>query len=232
MPVSPSVQRLMTFSGDFGMDKWIAYKPGSLNTSSNATATIPHELGNTPLIYTQWSETSDFSIPREVMQNPSDLYPMSEPWVLNTWADATNLYLRFNNFGSNKTIYYRMWALPTHNWSLQVPTTATISGLSPYVFNGEQRYIKPYMSNRITVSSTPQSIDHDLGYYPTVMVWKEDQPVFGAGTIAPVFQPVIYVDSVFASIGIPISPSVSTTSLIFLSTGIYHYRIYLEPIYE
>lgn len=229
--MNPQAQRRMTFSGDYGMDKWVSYKEGSVSVSgfSSQTAAPTHNLGAIPLIYTQWSETSDFGTPLEVAQAPNDLYPLSEPWVTRTWADATTLNFQFLNQGSaSKTVYYRMWALPTHNWSNSVESTSTISGLSPFTFNGEQNYLKLFQAGRIVVS-TPTSIAHNLGYLPTTMVWEEGGML---GGIAPVFQPIGYIDPMLSAEGIPLSPGVTNNTIEFPSSGTFHYRIYLEPIYE
>lgn len=235
MPIVPSVQKGLTFSGDYGMDKWVSYKTGSVTSSGSGgtnTASVAHNLGYTPLVYTQWSEVADFSVPRENLQNPADLYSTTEPWIIRTAADRDNLYFYLQNWGgSSKTLYYRIWALAPTNVSQPVATTAGISGLTPLVFNGEQNYLKPYLTNVIVVASS-STVDHGLGYLPTTMVWVEGNAFVGVtpvGTmIAPVTSPVVYSDG----IPTPFTPHVTTSQLVFPQSGTFHYRIYVEPIYE
>lgn len=215
---------------DYPIDQYVCYSTGSVTASSGggfSTTTVAHGLGYAPLLYIQWSETSDFSTPRELLQNPSDLYSNAEPWVIRGWADATNVSFYFQNWGgSSKTIYFRAWGLAPSNVSADVPHTSGVSGLSNFILNTDMNYLKLYMEGRVVVSSAPTSVTHDLGYLPVVMVWVEDGTIGGAGSIAQEITPVLYIQY-----GPTNATDVTTSELIFNDTGTYHYRIYLEPIY-
>lgn len=216
---------------DYPNDKYVCYLTGSVTATGLGGFSFDrpaHGLTYIPLIYVQWSETPDFSIPRELLQNSGDLYATSEPWVIQSLANTEYVEFYFNNWGaSTKTLYFRAWGFMPSNVSIESPHTSSISGLSDFVLNSDMNYLKIYNSGIVDVTSITVVVPHNLGYSPVVMIWR-DQFTGANQIIEPLFSPLVF--SPFED-G---TPSVTIDSIIFPYQGFgaqkYHYRIYLDEI--
>lgn len=214
---------------DYPIDQYVLYKTTSASSSSGSYSVvdIPHELSYIPLIYVQWSETADFDVPRELWQNSGDIYPISEPYVINAYATTSDVSVTFQNWGSNKTIYFRIWGFMPSDSSTNTPYTSSLSGLSDMIVDTDMNYLKLFSEDVVDVGiSSPQTVTHNLGYLPVVMVWREYD--LGGRMVEPLFSPLAATP--FANE----TPSVTTNNIIFPASDFqqlkYHYRIYGDSI--
>lgn len=215
---------------DSPRDQYVCYITGTVTANANGGFNFvrpAHGLSYIPLIYVQWSETADFSTPRELLQNSGDAYSMAEPWIIR--SSATNTYVEFylQNWGTSaKTIYFRAWGFMPSNVSISTNRTAGVTGFSNFITNTDMNYLKLHSAGTVTVGTSSVSVPHNLGIYPTCMIWVLD--VSGT-SIEPLFTPYTY--SAFGDD----SPDVGLNNIVFNSLGfgsrVFHYRIYKDAIY-
>lgn len=217
---------------DYKIDEVILYKEVSV-TGNGVAYDIPHALGFTPLIYVQWSETPGFENPRELLQNFSDMYPNSEPWVIWSYALSNKIVIEYIDFGSfSKVLYFRIWCYPRKDININTPFSAGMSGLSDFLINSDVNYLKIFDENSVTVSqNSAVSIPHNLGYRPVVMIWVESDNAIGVpGSLAPLPFAMLTMGTGPSNS----TPSVTTSNLILrgeqFASRKYYYKIYLDRI--
>lgn len=212
---------------DYPMDKIIYMTSGSAVVNFSDEITIAHGLGFAPLVFGIWSLNSDFSTSQEFDMMSSDLYSPDYMYVTGLEADATNIYASFQNSEfSDVTFYYRIYAFEPSDEANAIAPTSSNTLTTNLLVDTDLNYLKLHSSGIKVVSSAPDTVTHNLGYLPTVMIWKEGGGVH-AGSIYPIYQPTIYVHADYA-IGYPLTPSVTDTTISFPTTGTYHYRIYAD----
>lgn len=212
---------------EYPLDKIIYMTSGSVVVNFSGEITIPHGLGFAPLVFGIWSLNSDFSTSQEFDMMSSDLYSPDYMYVTRLEADDTNIYASFQNSEfSNETFYYRLFAYEPTDSTADITPTSSDTLATNLLLDTDLNYLKLHSSGIKVVSSAPDTVTHNLGYIPVIMLWQEGGGSH-ANSIYPINQPTIYVHADYAT-GYPLTPRVTTTSIIFPSTGTYHYRIYID----
>jgi hypothetical protein len=210
----------MLINSDYPLDKVIYMASGSTTFASGglpANLTIDHDLTFKPLIVGQWSYDADFSTVQE-----GGLQVYGDPAVasLSFFSTSTQILIaRYNNTGSSVTLYYRMFGFMPSDVSELAPFTDSVS--SDFVLNSDYNYMKLYDAGIVNLTSSSQTVAHDLGYRPRVLVWNDGSYI---GTEL--------VNSSFAAQGTVDYVEVDDTNVYFVRVGAgtrsYHYRIYLD----
>jgi hypothetical protein len=206
----------------------ITVPPGGYDTRK--TIEIPHGLPFTPLPDGYYSETEDFGSSYRVVLSPYDTSSPDLPakYQVDLSADSTNLTLQVMNFTNTQvTLYFRIYCLAPPNATGDVPHTASDS--TDFVINTSFNYCKLAMEGSVYVdagSSSPP-IEHNLGFVPQVMIWRQDDD-----RIYPFSQIVYYQDDPNL---LDISATVSDSSLVFSLKdewgergATFYYRIYAD----
>jgi hypothetical protein len=194
------------------MDKIVGVWQGSISATTSGTATnIPHGLPFAPLLFGRWSTTSDFASSRDFGVL---LYGSPSLDSIDIYANSANIVMT-PLVSSNKTLYYRVYAFaPADDKSDLSPTVA-----GNLQFNSDNNYMKLFVADKVTLTSSVQNIYHNLGYLPLVMLWNENSNgVFPFNV--DVWDP--------ASATCVVTNTALQVQLGNLETGILHYRIYYD----
>ena len=211
------------FNTDYEMDKIVYFKQGTLN-ANDYDITYKHKLGFTPLIFGICAFNSDFSDPRTI---PFEQITQNNTVQFTAQADATNLKLTYLNYaGSPAKIYYRIFAFEPTNSHEKVG--ATSKHANKLILNTDYNYCKLYKKG-IVVSDT--IINHDFGYVPQVLAWKE-MSAYPSGTyIEPSEESLKYNEVGMGNFGITVNKNyVSIHHIASMQGSIQkvHYRIYYD----
>jgi hypothetical protein len=212
MAVDP---RNFLLNTDYPMDKIAGSFTGSklVAGSSSETVTLSHAFGAAVLPIVKWSTTSNFAVSYE----ESSTNTVAGYGVLaNSDTDSVNIIIGNNNAGAG-TIYYRVYYFMPYDADVDV--LATASGLGNFVINTDYNYSKVFLEGRTTAN--PQTITHNLGYYPQIEAWN---------IRSGVYRHVMYGESYGGTV-YDMSITVTTTTAVFTSATAndrFYYRIYAD----
>lgn len=173
-----SSSRQMVIDTDYPMDKVIKIPSGSftMTASGNGYVVIPHGLPFKPLCGGNWSLVSNFSVQYEFSSGP---YPAPFPGfifsrTINVYADATNIYLSYDNLSSAVTAYYRIYCFQPPQDNSLIPSV--VAGSDSYTINSELNNSKLAFSGRVnlpagTGSTQLVNVIHNLGVIPQAIGW-------------------------------------------------------------
>lgn len=209
-------------NSDYPLDKviYLGTHQVTLSSFQIQEVTPAHTLGFTPLLMGQWSTTPDFSVAYGINAGPS--VGMNRAFDTSIAANNSNLWIQTQNrTGSTATVYYRMFGFVPSDINPEASYTS-IDG-DDFVFNTEYNYMKLLNADMQNVANNGSIIyDHNLGYYPKVMVWNYNS--FADG-IMPHF-----VNRINFNMDVRVSMS-NTTLQIDNYTGStipIHYRVYID----
>ncbi len=225
MPAILSRARNFQQNSDYPQDKIVGFQTGNLFISGGsgfATNTVPISVTGllSPLHKTQWSLTPDFAISYNTNSNLGGDPNRCDLLVQTNGSNYTTI--GNNNFGIDKTLYYRTFYFMRSNDNTDVPATA--SQADRFQSNSDLSYSKLYKAD-IQVGSG--SYNHGLGYVPKqIDVWTERTD----GTISELnfatsdgttIDDVVRVDTnnVYFTIGSGFKPFPTTK---------FHFRVYLD----
>lgn len=238
MPADPAISKEMLLSTDYPIDKIVGIYSGSYvvpNGSSNAVATIPHNLPFRPLPGGNWSNNSDFSVQNEygagIYPGPSVGTPFSQR--TNVFTDATNIYITSSNVsGSSKTVYYRIYVFEPADSSEDIDTVRSAGDtyLLSTDFNNSKVYLDGYEDLPSTdASSDTVSVSHNLGYIPVVMGWIEGPGVDADGNVVEAVHPITSSYSFRPDVVMSTDTTDNTFTIRpFNNANRAYYRIYLD----
>lgn len=214
--------RDLLLSTDYPLDKviFLGTHQVTLGSFDIQTVTPNHNLGFTPLLSGQWSLTSDFSVAYGINAGPA--IGMGRSFDTSIAANNTNLWIETQNrTESTATVYYRLFGFVPSNVNPTAAFTAIQS--DPYVINTDYNYMKLLRADSVNIADNgTYTYNHNLGYYPKVMVWNYNAYANG---IMPTF-----VND--ADAGALTRVTITTNSLIIThtigSTNNFHYRIYAD----
>lgn len=212
-------------TSDYPVDKvvWMGTAQTTVPGFDYRQINISHGLGFAPLVFAQWSATSDFSIPYDEYSGPrSSSFFLDLDTYIETTSTQVTIY-NTNNTSSSKPVYWRLAGFMPSTVNTEVQPTASVA--DDFVINTDYNYQKLYLSDVTTYSSTANStvtVNHNLGYRPFVLGWAEITGI-GVKSLNPL-----------ASIGNTDTLSVNENSIIFTRSPFpygstrFHYRIYLD----
>lgn len=231
MAVDP---RNFLLNTDYEMDKIVLFKSGSINAGN--TKTIAHNLPFTPLVFGVCAFNSDFSDSRalpyayetKIIAYTPGQPPLEQSTILfSMTADSTNINLSYTNRGATTpTFYYRIYGFEPSNSTATVP--ANSSDANKFILNTDYNYCKLHSKGTVTGNGNT-TINHNLGYKPLVLAWKDSS----LSKLAPITTSSVDDSSgVYARTGI----TLTNTSVIFnysnnwVPNSTIHYRIYYDEI--
>lgn len=187
--------RNFILNSNYPIDQVVGMKSGSLYmpaNSSTATSSVAHGLPFTPLVIGTCSPSSTFT------SNKDAVMPLYVPQSFSTVhlrTNGTNIIAQgYNNTASAITYYWRAILLEPSDSNSEVPFTNELA--DTFQFNTDYNYSKLVKSGVVTSNST---IDHNLGYLPQVMLWKQmsdgTYPLTNAATPADSYAGTTTVDS-------------------------------------
>lgn len=212
-------------SSDYPMDKVVyqvkytapiaAFSPGDFQ--------FEHGLGFAPLLDARWSTSPLMTTTYNLHSGPraSD---NSVLYQTNVEADDTYVYIyTINQTALPVTLYFTIYGLMPSGVDAEAPFTG-FDG-DDFVLNTDYNYTKLLTAGTaaIAAGTNTVTVDHNLGYYPQVSLWKEQggiiEPWWGSGVIVGFPSDVII--------------TITTTQLVIASYGtfsdsIIHYRIYVD----
>ena len=183
------------FNSDYPMDKMVFYKQESITIPAKSggvngtlTVTIPHNLLFTPLPLAVWATSADFSDTRTLEPLPYNI------GMKMVQADDTNITITFESSKATATDgFLRVYGLlPTDATQDAVPTSRQSSVLifdtdkvySPLIFSGiltpdldstNVKYINvSHGYQELIATAARVEIEHNLGRYPFITYWYED----------------------------------------------------------
>jgi len=213
------------YSTDFVADFIVGMWEDSFLAVNGTTTSIvvPHGLSFTPLVKGNFSSSSDF-FPSNEMSTSVILYSFSVPGMqVSIYADGVNISINAYNFtGSNKTLYWRVYALMPDDIDADVGDITTPR--SDMLFDTDNLYLKVLDRGHVPISTTSVVIPHNLGYVPYVEAWV----TFSIGTVGPI--PLAFLP-IYPNSGAAVTADESTVTFhagsIFGITR-YDYRIYID----
>lgn len=169
---------------DYGIDKVVFRKansvfvPQSASFSDAVVVAIPHGLPFSPLPIGQYS-IDNFATSQDfgtgTIFNRGTYYDVDA--FGNLEADGTYVYAIFVSFAAARTFRYRIVCLPPSDAPAgEVPKPERAGGL---LFSSDDNYLKIYDQNVLSINDngafgfTNYSINHNLGYVPTALVFTE-----------------------------------------------------------
>lgn len=160
--------RNFLFHSEYPIDKVVKMMSGSINIPANAGGisgtAYAHGMPFTPLDITIFSTSADFSTSIDSGFPP---YAALTEYGIIAETNGTNLYIRpWDNSGVARTVYWRSVMIEPSDSNADVPYTAVNADI--FQFNTAYNYSKLVMANFITSS---QTIAHNLGYVPQVLLW-------------------------------------------------------------
>ena len=193
---------------DFEMDKIIYFKEGELN-AGQYDVDIDHNLGFTPLVFGVCAFQSDFSDSRSI---PYSHITQDNSVDFRVSANNTKLRLSYINYsGSPAKIYYRIYGFePTGSHAKVGPTDKYAK---EFILNTDYNYCKLF---KVGTASAGSTIDHNLGYIPQVLAWRES-----GGWVSPIEESA-------TSSAIIITDSSILFNYPSLGIDKVHYRIYYD----
>lgn len=225
MPANPANAKNMLLSTDYPLDKIIYLKSGSTDAPTPTTVDVnfAHELPFTPLLVGTWSYDPTFATSYMAGFQP---YAPAASTSVTVQSNAVNTRIVIgNNTGSPKTIYWRIYGYMPSDVDQDVVATAIAA--DNFTFNTDFNYTKLFASGLADITSSTQTITHDLGYRPQVEVWFElatiagqyEREYLGIANPGDTFYNAVYVTN--------------TTVQFRKGTGggqsnKYYYRIYLD----
>jgi hypothetical protein len=160
-------------STDYPMDKIVYKTSGSYTHDGSAhNEVIPHGLPFTPMVFLQWSLTSDFAVCYTDNTGPLPTDPTF--YYVNTYcqtiANETNITISMYSYVGGITIYYRVFAFePPTSTATCAPTSSTADN---FILSTDYNHPKIYMSGEQAIDGTYNiTIDHNLGYIPQFEYW-------------------------------------------------------------
>jgi len=201
---------------DYPMDKIAGYKTGSFNITYNTTygwydgqATISHSHGVYPLCTLVWSFNANF-YPSYTETSINDV----NGYQITCRSTTSQIEVYGWTWDGPATIYYKIFYFIPDNADIDVASTQ--SALDTFVINTDYNYTKLYLAGSYTGINT--TIDHNLGYYPMVDIWR---------LVGTSCRRVIWAD---VKPGAYNSESLTTTALILHdgSSTTWYYRIYAD----
>lgn len=231
MPADTTKARDFLFSSDFPLDKvvWIHERSETVN-SMNQFITFAHGLPFTPLIRVVWSTNSSFSTTYGVGDGPvggaGGFIPF-DPILGAAWADSSDVTLVASAV-SSYTMYIRVYAFIPSNED--VDADFTVDDADNFVLNMDYNYSKLLMEGRtdnLTTLGQSVTIDHNLGYYPQVELWYEQNGNIQVFTRSNPLDYAYYIE---------FSGKVTPTQLVLRRDNStvggqrFHYRIYGDEL--
>ncbi len=228
-------QKHMKFTSDYPADMVMFLTSGSA-TVPNGTfdalpgITIPHGLPFVPLPRIVWSNTPDFAVANTF--SDSALYgtgftsSAGQQYIVT--ATATDVRIqRYNNSGSSKTVYYRIYCFAQSDTDVNSEVEFTKNSADKYIFNSDYNYMKLLKTGRLTPGAPVYT--HGLGYTPRVLVWGV---VTGVNSFAdPNVQAQIISTDPAGSSGITSGVFIDNNNITWLNPNTFskvEYRIYLD----
>lgn len=181
--------RLNSFllNSDYPFDQIVFYASFSVVAASDGSVnkTISHSLGFKPLIFGVCATKSDFS----------DSVGLGEGvFSARARGYSNRVVVSDGGFNAGSTIYIRLYGFAPTNFTGQVPATSRSS--KPLLLNTDYEYAplifeaaitcatssgstldKIYNVNKgylsVVTTAATVSVEHDLGYKPSVMTWLE-----------------------------------------------------------
>ena len=131
----------------------------------------------------------------------------------------------WNNTGSDKTIYYRIFGLAPSTATSNDIAAATSTLGNDFIFDSGLNYMKLLKKGRLTTGSPV--FQHNLGYIPTVLVWS----IVNAGSIcSSLVGASIFLDT--APTNVVQGVTIDTNQLAWTTPGtaydVVEYRVYLD----
>lgn len=219
--MSPDNARKTLINSDYPLDKLILVTSQPITISGGSDVSIAHGMPFTPLVWFQWSYTSDFAIAYE--DNTGDFPSGNISYYfrlrITIEADATNITFRGNGTIGSTTVYVRVVAFQPSNYNLDLSGTESLG--DDFVVNSDYNYMKLVEANRsaLITSGSTLTIPHTVGVRPYALMWVEST----LGTIYPVQ---------FSWPLQNLNVEITTTDIIARNdsfTGWYlHYRIYID----
>jgi len=219
--MNPSDARKTLINTDFSIDQVILLKNQSISIGGGIDVTIPHGLPFIPLVWFQWSFTSDFSIAYE---NNTGRFPSGNigyyfDLQIAIEANSTNIVLRGNGVLGATTVYVRIFAFQPSTYNVPIAHTSAFS--DNFTLNTDYNYMK-LITKSVTgliASGATLTIPHNLGIYPHTLMWLETT----TGTIYPLQS---------STPGQSINAELTTDSIIIRNNDFVsrymHYRLYID----
>lgn len=223
MPAMLANAKNFLLSSDYSMDKIIFMASGSVTVSAGGADDnyTNHNLPVLPLMKGVWSYTSNFSNSYDMGQ---PLYSDNDVSVLVQSNSTQYRVYAFNNGGSSKTIYWRVFGVMDTTDTSTLDFTASTA--DSFVLNTDYNYTKLYLSGDANISSSSVNIDHDLGYKPQVDVWFEAALI--PGQYQTQYLGISNDGGVYNSIRITNSQLQFVKGSLAGQSTKYKYRIYLD----
>lgn len=151
---------------DYEMDKIIYFKSGSLN--ANQQIDVSHNLGFTPLLFGVCAFNSDFTDPRGI---PYEYTTQGNRITFDARSFSNKITLAYDNFAEGAPkMYYRLYGFEPSDSHAKVGATSKYS--KQFILNTDYNYCKLCKKGTLPGSDT-QTVNHNLGYIPQVLVWGE-----------------------------------------------------------
>lgn len=189
-----------------------------------ADVNILHGLAFTPLVRMQWSTDPNFTTAYGPDGGPRDSTG-SPGYQTGVYAIGNRIFVTTTNrFATPVTLYIRIFGFMPSNANASVPSTS-VQG-AKFVFNTAYNYMKLFSKGITSVpsGSAVRTVNHGLGYIPTVMLWGENT----LGTFPFVFNNVFpFSGSGEFNIDID-TQNVTYTADSTFDPIVMHHRIYLD----
>lgn len=217
--------RNLQFSTDYSNDFIVGMWQSSFIVASSTTPTtinIPHNLSFIPLAKGGFSTSADFN-PTNEISNTTVLYTINVPVVqVAMFMDSTNITLTaLNRTGATQTIYYRIYAFMPSDINEDVGELGV--DRASLIFNSDNTYLKVLRSDFTLISSSPVTIEHNLGYVPYVEAWAANATA--KFPLPLVFSPINSYNRIAVTAN---EESVTFYPDTFSGINRYDYRIYLD----
>ena len=226
MVAKPEFLNHFIFNSDYPTDKIVWLKEGQTTTPSsvgNKTVSfnMADELGSPLSIFVKgaWSRDNWQTAYMIGTQNTATTSPDKYIGTYLEWS-TNNLRLQLqitNSAGTSKTIKYRLWGVVRDDvqQAVDYPKNSSV-GKAKLVFNTELNYPRLYKSG---VAKAGDTVDHNLHKIPYVDFWTSSVDNFPRYWT---YKSVGGFGSGYSGSGI----RATDTTLTFLGTGYYYYRIY------
>lgn len=224
--------RNFLLSSDYPMDKVVYMTSGSFTASVTLSGNydIPHGLSFAPLPVLSWSMYSDFSISYEIASSGTvgwESYGLSFQPI----SDLTKISIQYyNNTGSAKTIYYRIFCFMPSNVNVDVAYTQSTS--NNFVIKTDYNYNKLFASGYIDnpmSAGVDFSISHNIGYIPRVYCWDDlGTPSSPLITISGLSTEYSFDNGEINGIQVTTDKIIAKAGTGFYQANRVHYRIYCD----
>lgn len=216
-------------NSNYPLDKIVYMTSGSMlvPVTFSGDLTIAHGLGFMPLPLILWSNDVDFTTTYtsgDATYNSGAIdgssFTLGQSY--NVSADSTNLVInQYNNSGSTKTVYYRVYCFPPSTLDEDTEIEHTSSLGNNFILNTDYNYMKLAFTGALS-SGTP-SFSHNFGYIPTAMIW---------GVVSGFATPLVSSQIIVPFPAGNFMVDVTTTAIIWTGAGTtfdtIEYRIYAE----